>query len=129
MPGAGGGFMKAFPKMLIKLNTHPYPCSVWFTNSERLHRQQVLKFRDNPPPVCDYGVTSRDYSGMNICIGVFDNNHCTLSHELCHAVIDIFDAVGMAVNMETTEAFAYLYESLFSQSCEFMRNCMLGGEL
>lgn len=42
-------------------------------------------------------------------------NPITLSHELIHACIDIFDHIGSSVNKETQEPFCYLHDFLMGE--------------
>lgn len=105
-------------KVLVKLDCHPYFTNVWFTNSRILYAKQVSKIRPDPAAldVEDLlGVVSPNDSRSQMVIGFFDCDSAVLVHELSHAVINIFHAVGMDVNTHTTEAFAYLLESLYQQ--------------
>lgn len=108
-------------KLLIKLNIHPYYQDVWFTNSRILYVKQVSKIRDDVIDVHDYlGIVSYSESRSSIVIGCFNGDVPTLVHELSHACIDILEGVGMDVNIHTTEAFAYLIESLTRQCIEYL---------
>ena len=104
-----------------KLNVHPYSANVWFTNSERLHMRQCRKVI-SPTYGAGYendgttkGVCAYDDNCLNIVIGLFSDSQVTMVHELGHAVINIFAGVGMPVNMDTSEAFCYLLDSLYQQ--------------
>ncbi|TKI02958.1 hypothetical protein [Martelella alba] len=109
--------------MPTKINCHPYPCEIWFTTSRkkfnRLHKK--IFGEDN---LCELGagIVVPDMHRQRMIIGVFDDSADTLVHEVSHLVIDIFNAVGMEVNIETTEAFAYLFESIFSQCFKIQNN-------
>lgn len=108
-------------KILVKLDCHPYYPSVWFTNSRILYRIQCAKFRPDVVDLSGYGGSvSQDETGSNMVIGLFTNDDSFLAHELCHVVINIFSAVNMDVNGHTTEAFAYLYESLYRQCMSYL---------
>lgn len=105
-------------RVLVKLNCNPYTnVNIWFTNSHKLYSLQVMKIRDEPA-IQEYdsaGVVSADDSRGNMVIGMFCSSSDVLVHELSHAVINIFHFIGMDVNIHTTEAFAYMLESLYKQ--------------
>ncbi|AGY47625.1 hypothetical protein Maynard_108 [Salmonella phage Maynard] len=105
-------------KVLVKLDCHPYFPDIWFTNSRILFLQQLSKIRDEGI-IHDLedtiGMVSSDESRGKMVVGVFISDSGVLVHELSHAVINIFEAVNMVANTHTTEAFAYLLESLYNQ--------------
>ena len=105
-------------KVLVKLDCQPYFPDVWFTNSRVLFSQQVSKIREEGIPQ-DFGDTigmvSSNESRSKMVVGVFISDSGVLVHELSHAVINIFEAINMVANTHTTEAFAYLLESLYNQ--------------
>ncbi len=102
-------------KVLVKLDTHPYGVDIWFTNSELLHAKQVSKIRKEPPIKECAGLVSSNDSRSQMVIGIFVPSSAVLVHEISHAVINVFDCIGMDINTWTTEAFAYLIESLYQQ--------------
>jgi hypothetical protein len=110
-------------KVLVKLDCHPYFPDIWFTNSRILFSQQLSKIRDDGVPN-DFGDTigmvSSNESRGKMVVGVFIPNSGVLVHELSHAVINIFEAVNMTANTHTTEAFAYLLESLYNQCNHYL---------
>lgn len=110
-------------KVLVKLNCNPYTnVNIWFTNSHKLYMLQVAKIRDEvglPEYSCE-GVVSSDDSRGNMVIGIFSPKSDLLVHELSHAVINIFHFIGMEVNTHTTEAFAYMLESLYKQCTDHL---------
>ncbi|QIO03286.1 hypothetical protein HYQ37_gp081 [Salmonella phage pertopsoe] len=105
-------------KVLVKLDCHPYFPDIWFTNSRILFLQQLSKIRDEGI-IHDLedtiGMVSSDESRGKMVVGVFISDSGVLVHELSHAVINIFESVNMVANTHTTEAFAYLLESLYNQ--------------
>lgn len=103
---------------LRKLNVHPYTANVWFTNSRQLHYKQCIKvIGPREELVTDAsGVCSYDDARLNLVIGLFNDSPYTLIHEIGHAVIDIFEGVGMPVNGDTSEAFCYLLDSMYKQA-------------
>ncbi|WPJ72188.1 hypothetical protein DEEACLCL_00171 [Salmonella phage CRW-SP2] len=107
-------------KVLVKLNTSPYTnVDIWFTNSQILYEKKILEIRqikkdlglENMAGIVD---SNKPYRNQMV-IGLFDNNSFTLVHEVSHATINLFHAVSMKVNVQTTEAFAYMLESLYQQ--------------
>lgn len=103
---------------LIKLNVHPYNYNLFFTCSKKRfyrERTRITGSQDKPDVI---GMFS--YDSGNAVIGVFDNDKATLVHELAHAVIDIMVYVGMPINIDTTEAFAYLQDKLYQECVAHM---------
>lgn len=101
-----------------KINIHPYTANVWFTNSRRLHLNKcraAIGPREEPADAHCSGCCSYDAECMNIVIGLFSDNPYTLVHEVGHAVINIFEGVGMPINGDTSEAFCYLLDSMYKQ--------------
>lgn len=110
-------------KVLVKLDSHPYFTDVWFTNSRALYAQQVSKIRQDPAAldIDDLaGVVSSNDSRSQMVVGVFVGDSYVLVHELSHAVINVFYAIGMDANTWTTEAFAYLMESFYRQCTDHL---------
>lgn len=107
-------------KVLVKLDVHPYYPDVWFTNSYTLLRRQVLKFREDAPDDVYIGVVSRNETASQMVLGLLTDDRAVLVHELAHVVLNVFEAVGIDANTVTTEAFAYLQESLYRQCCQHL---------
>ena len=104
------------PFFISKVNCHPYPCDIWYTNSERMFNAKRTEITGDKNHISNFlGCVSCSESRMQMVIGVFDGGLPTLVHEVSHAVINVFYPTGMSASVETTEAFAYLYESLFEQ--------------
>lgn len=108
-------------KVLVKLNCSPYNVDIWFTNSHKLYQQRVIKIRgdDGVPEDCS-GVVSSTESRGRMVIGIFGCDSSILVHELSHSVINLFHHVGMPINIDTTEAFAYMIESLYQQCTNYL---------
>lgn len=106
--------------IIVKLNCHPYPVHIWFTNSYRLHAikcdEQCIDTEgaDGSTGICSSNEPER---GRQV-IGLFKNDLTTLAHEVEHAVINLCHYIGMPINTQTTEAVAYIYDSLFTQCKE-----------
>lgn len=106
--------------IVVKLNCHPYPGQIWFTNCQKFHALKCEEAcidtdgADGSAGICSSNEPDR---GRQV-IGLFDNDLNTLTHEVQHAVINICHYIGMPINTQTTEAVAYIYESLFSQCKE-----------
>lgn len=110
-------------KVLVKLNCSPYSnVDVWFTNSHKLYSRQVEKISEDPPVLEDEaaGVVSSNDSRGRMVVGMFYPNSDLLVHELSHVVINIFHFIGMEINVHTTEAFAYMLESLYKQCTDHL---------
>lgn len=112
-------------KALIKLNTGPYTnVDIWFTNSPLLLEQQTKKFRDEPANASENaGIVTYNECRNQMVVGYFVNNPAVLSHELSHAVISLFSYIGMPINEETTEPFAYILEYLMDQCLDMLEKC------
>lgn len=108
-------------KLSKRLNVHPYPNKVTFTDNEDEFNRLTL--RD-----CNLVHESKRYEGCccwseckgGIVVCVLNGSQSTLCHELNHAAIRIFYHVGMPVNEDTEEAFCYLVESMHKQCAAFM---------
>lgn len=104
-------------RMMVKLDNSPYPNSIWFTNSEILFNRKRTELTGSEPLLYPGpAMCSRTHDCGSMVIGVFDGQAITTVHEISHAVINVFEYVGMEVNNWTTEAFAYLHESLCNQA-------------
>ncbi|QPL10939.1 hypothetical protein PP754_gp098 [Pectobacterium phage Possum] len=112
-------------KTLIKLDTGPYTnVNIWFTNSSLLLEQQTKKFRDTPINANECaGIVTYNESRNQMVVGYFVSNLAVLSHELSHAVISLFAYIGMPINEETTEPFAYMLEYLTDQCLDILEKC------
>lgn len=101
-----------------KIKTSPYHINVWFTDSPDLYVKQVEKitgeWEESPGKTCG-GICFYTKDRLNIIIGLFDDSMYTLVHEVTHAVLRLFEGVGMKVCGQTTEAHAYLTEDIFRQ--------------
>lgn len=54
--------------------------------------------------------------GGDFCVWLHDRrNVSVMSHELCHVVIAIMNRLAIPVNVDTDEAFCYLYQHLMHQ--------------
>lgn len=103
-----------------KLNCHPYSFDIWFTTDQEkfwLKRQHLTGWGNRPNAL---GMCSMDDNGGRQVVGLFNGDPSVLVHELSHAVINGFTFLGMPVNQDTTEAFAYLIESLNRQCLKHM---------
>lgn len=112
-------------KVLVKLDSRPYFTDVWFTNSRALYAQQVSKIRQDPAAldIDDLaGVVSSNESRSQMVVGIFVGDSSVLVHELSHAVLNVFHAIGMEANTWTTEAFAYLMESFYQQCTDHLNS-------
>jgi len=108
-------------KKIIKLNTHPYPADIWFTEDlQAFNRKRTAVTGLQPVEDVFYGCVSVSENRGSMVIGVFDGNGSTLVHESAHAAINVFTHIGMDVNEQTTEAFAYLQESIYRQCTHLM---------
>lgn len=104
-----------------ELNVHPYPVRILFScNVIEYNMERSERYSLEPVPDRANGCCTHSGDRFVNLVGVFDNSMATLAHELNHAVINLFYAVGMPVNVVTAEAYCYLYDSLFSQCCELM---------
>lgn len=103
---------------LRRLDTGPYGKVLWvdFTTSRKTADKQWEQFGGQPGRFDRMaGVLFANNEGDHMVICVFDGKLSTLVHETAHAVIDLFGYIGMPVNGQTTEAFAFLQEHLFNQ--------------
>lgn len=114
-------------KVLVKLNTNPYTCvDIWFTNSRHLFVKQSSKIGH----VCSdidslAGAVAHNESRSQMVVGIFAPNSSYLVHELGHAVVNLFDYVGMGINIPTTEPFAYMLENLYQQCTDHLNEWSL----
>lgn len=101
-----------------KLNCHPYPTRIWFTQDKDEFNRKTLKLIGDTGAEDNYtGCCAWNSQTGEIVIGVFDSKLTTLVHELGHAMLMVFAYVCMPVNFDTEEAYCYLLESLFGQCC------------
>ena len=103
---------------MLKLNCHPYPCQVWFTNNPdefNKHYRKLSGNNDFIDPEDNDGVTysTPDYS--KILIGVFTTEPGVLVHEIGHAVISICTRIRLDITDDTSEAFCYMLDSIYTQ--------------
>lgn len=107
-------------RKIIKLNTHPYPASVWFTADEAAFMRKRTELTGREPEQMSIGWCAATDDRGSMVVGVFDGGVSTAVHELSHAAINVFHYVGLDVNLHTTEAFAYLLGSLFEQAAKHL---------
>ncbi|EFM0018489.1 TPA: hypothetical protein IHD35_000551 [Escherichia coli] len=103
--------------IIAKINCHPYPVHIWFTNSHRFHASKCYSEgidTDGAEGCAGICSSSEPDRGRQV-VGVFDNDLTTLVHEVQHAVINLCHYIGMPINTQTTEAVAYIYDSIFTQ--------------
>lgn len=104
-----------------KLNCHPYPTNIWFTQDKESFNRKSLKLTGNQSAENNHvGCCAWNPETGEIVIGVFDDKLTTVVHELGHVMLMVFDYVVMNVNFHTEEAFCYLNESLFEQCAKAM---------
>ncbi len=103
-------------KRLKRLKAHPYPNEIWFTDDIDTFQKKRTALTGRYPMDGDmFGCVSATDTRRAMIIGIFDSSSSTLVHECAHAAIMVFSHVGMPVNEDTTEAFAYFQESLYAQ--------------
>lgn len=101
---------------LTRIEDPIYPSSIWFTNSYRLFHQKRSELLDRHDEigVCD-GICSSSDSGLTNIIGLFDDHWDSLVHECNHAAINVFEAIGLPITREASEAFTYYSSFIFKQ--------------
>lgn len=103
-------------KRLKKIKADPYIVDVWFTDDAELFQRKRTALTGRPRFEGDFsGMVSATDSRGAMVIGVFDGADRTLVHETAHATTYVFSHIAMPINEDTTEAFAYLQESLYAQ--------------
>lgn len=115
-------------KFMIKLDVRPYYADIWFTNSKSLYLRKRSEIGVTPDPWLDGagGMTTYYENGWQQVVGIFNRDKETLVHELSHAVINLFNGVGMPINQDTSEAFCYLIGDLFTQCNNAMNQACQG---
>lgn len=102
---------------MIKLNVHPYPNTVWFTNDAEKYRAKWMLMSGQDRGIDSGGMCSYTADGRNLLIGVFDGCNSTVVHELSHATFAIMEYIEQPIDFHHSEAYCYLIESMYSQ-CE-----------
>lgn len=106
---------------MIKLNCHPYPLHVCFTDD-------INRFNRERQKLCDSRIADVDpslngcvtWQGNKIVCGVFVNDRATLVHELAHVVFQIMDHISQPVDSAHSETFCYLLDRMFTQADDWM---------
>lgn len=101
---------------ISKIDCRPYPADVWFTDDiESFHRKrrQISGMTDRMDDM--QGCVSSSDNRGSMVIGLFVMDSSVLVHEISHAVINIFHFTGTPINLDTTEPFAYMAESIHQQ--------------
>lgn len=95
--------------------TTPYPVSlkVFSDIGEFKEAYKELNNKDVDILGC-LGMFSRN--DCDLIIGVFNNDVVTLVHELSHAVMYIFDTVGIPLSSDNSETYCYYMDSLLKQA-------------
>lgn len=104
-----------------KIDCSPYPVVLHITTDMKAfykRRKAINGFTDSVEGIL--GMCSRNAASDIMIIGLFSKDASVLVHEVSHAVINIFEAVSMDVNQHTTEAFAYLFESIYTQCSKYL---------
>ncbi|HFL4765767.1 TPA: hypothetical protein ACG33R_001400 [Escherichia coli] len=106
--------------IIVRINCHPYPARIWFTNSHRFHsiKCDAELIETEGSEGCSGICSSSEPDRGRQVIGLFENDLATLVHEVEHAVINLCHYIGMPINTQTTEAVAYIFDSIFSQCKE-----------
>lgn len=115
-------------KFMTKLNTSPYNGDIWFTNSESLYlrKRSEIGVVSQPNLGSAGGMTTYFEDGWQQVVGLFNGDRATLVHELSHSVINLFNGVGMPINIDTSEAFCYLIDNLYTQCSNAMNQACQG---
>lgn len=91
------------------LKAHPYNHTIKF----HITRESYSRLTKDKEVHEDDSIQGLTYSKDGIIhIGIFEHDVDVLVHEITHAVIYLFDTIGMDINMQTQEAMAYLMGSL-----------------
>lgn len=99
----------------MNINTAPYPINLEIVFDAPTFIKKYKKLKGCEPDLegCK-GYTA--FSG-NICIiGIFKEPLFTLTHEINHFCLWVFDYIGMPVNSENSEAYCYYYDHIFKQA-------------
>lgn len=106
---------------MIKINVHPYPNRVWFTvDHDKFMEKRGATFGLFDDCFADGCVTVSECRRDQL-IGVFNVTHNVIAHEVGHSVIELFQYVGMPVNLDTQEAFCYLTGSINKQIYDYLK--------
>lgn len=107
---------------LTRIKDPIYPTSIWFTNSYRLFHKKRSELLDAHSEIalCD-GICSSSDSGLINIIGLFNDQYDSLVHECNHAAINVFEAIGLPVTRDGSEAFTYYSAFLFRECLRLHR--------
>lgn len=108
---------------MIKLNCHPYSCTVWLTDDLAAFNARVLRDMGpglSPTQEGTLGTTAQDCGGKHSVVGVFDGSRGTLVHELAHAAFNVMQYIGQPVDADHSEAFCYLQTSFYEQAVKWL---------
>lgn len=94
------------------IQARPYPFDVILVTDEKALNRLSREF-DFPVDTDTRGQTF-SIPGGPVVVSVRDSGAGTLVHELAHATVAILEQVGVPIDSDTDEAFAYLQEDLFN---------------
>jgi len=98
----------------------PY-CGILVATADKAVFTRKFKEMYGRESVIEDGVLGHCASGMNrkrnewTCL-VYAETAVDLAHELSHAVISLFDRVGIPINQANDEAFCYMLSQLMSDT-------------
>jgi len=103
-----------------------YDMHIWFSMDRDelwkiVNKKDMMKEAENFD-YCD-GATIVQTGESIIYVGVFDSRMSTLAHELIHVAMRVCQTVGIEMDINNQEPFAYLYTWLFEKlEKEVMKN-------
>lgn len=114
---------------IARIDCRPYPADIWFTDDvDSFHRKrrQINGMTDRMDAM--QGCVSSSDNRGSMVIGLFVMDSSVLVHEIAHAVINIFHFTGTPINLDTTEPFAYMTESIHEQCNSLLNKWSLKAE-
>jgi hypothetical protein len=106
-------------KKYIEVSMRPYPFLLLVTSDKatytklyKTHFGEERKIEEAEHGLCSRG---NSVDGIRMAV-VYAANTQALVHELVHVVTYVFGGMGVPINDDNTETFAYLIEQLFSDA-------------
>jgi hypothetical protein len=101
---------------MIEIAIRPYAATLFLTTSQDEYLEKRRKYTDVAVDLTGTGGITSGYEDDEVfVVGLFTATAQTLVHELSHVVIRTLCRVGIPINIETSEAFTYLLDDLYSE--------------
>ena len=105
------------PGKTVRLSITPYPGKLWVCTTRKAFAKACLRILGEPnafPPersVAGRYMAGPDKEGMQNYL-IWASNAHTMAHEVSHAILDLFDQIGIDPRAAGGEPFCYLLSQI-----------------